>query len=75
MIPLFLDRKRSQAITDAENRGHELAILDDGFQDHSILKNLSILCFNSNQLVGNEMTIPSGPLEKILKQLKELKLL
>ena len=70
MIPLFLDRKRSQAITDAENRGHELAILDDGFQDHSILKNLSILCFNSNQLVGNEMTIPSGPLRENLEAIK-----
>ncbi len=70
MIPLFLDRKRSQAIIDAENRGHELAILDDGFQDHSILKNLSILCFNSNQLVGNEMTIPSGPLRENLEAIK-----
>tara|TARA_Y200000002_G_C22533385_1_gene600738 strand:- start:6 stop:935 length:930 start_codon:yes stop_codon:yes gene_type:complete len=70
-IPLFLGRERSQAIIDAENHGHELAILDDGFQDHSIHKNLTILCFNSNQLIGNEMTIPSGPLRESFEGIKK----
>ena len=70
-IPLFLSRERSQAIIDAENHGHELAILDDGFQDHSINKNLTILCFNSNQLIGNEMTIPSGPLRESFEGIKK----
>tara|TARA_Y100000996_G_scaffold411412_1_gene395516 strand:- start:766 stop:1695 length:930 start_codon:yes stop_codon:yes gene_type:complete len=74
-IPLFLNRKRSQAIINAENHGHELAILDDGFQDHSILKDLNILCFNSNQLIGNEMTIPSGPLRENLEAVKRAQII
>ena len=36
-------------------------ILDDGFQDYSINKNLSIICFNKNQLIGNGYVLPSVP--------------
>ena len=31
---------------------NDLLIMDDGFQDYKI-ENLNILCFNSNQLIGN----------------------
>ena len=44
---LFLAKNRSTAIENAEKNGYQLAILDDGFQDFSIVKNLNILCFNS----------------------------
>ena len=47
-----------------------MAILDDGFQDYSIKKNLNILCFNSNQLIGNGMTLPSGPLRENINAIK-----
>ena len=49
-----------------------LAILDDGFQDFSIKKNLNVICFNSKQLIGNGLVIPAGPLreENSLKELK-----
>ncbi len=63
-IPLFLHKKRSTAILNAEESGHNFAVLDDGLQDYSIKKDLNISCFNSNQLVGNGMTIPSGPLRE-----------
>ena len=45
-------------------------ILDDGFQDHSIKKDLNILCFNSRQLIGNGMTLPSGPLRESINSVK-----
>ena len=45
-------------------------ILDDGFQDFSINKNLSIICFNEKQWVGNGFLIPSGPLREKLSALK-----
>ena len=67
---LFLDKKRINAIRMAERKGHDVAILDDGFQDYSIKKDLNILCFNSKQLAGNEMTIPSGPLRESLNSIK-----
>jgi len=68
---LFLAKNRSTAIENAEKSGYQLAILDDGFQDFSIVKNLNILCFNSKQLIGNGMTMPSGPLRENLNSIKK----
>ena len=45
-------------------------ILDDGFQDYTIKKNLSIICFNQNQMIGNGMVLPSGPLRESIYSLK-----
>ena len=67
---LFLDKKRINAIRTAESKDHDIVILDDGFQDYSIKKDLNILCFNGKQLAGNEMTIPSGPLRESLNSIK-----
>ena len=67
---LFLASSRKVAISNAENNNYNVAILDDGFQDFSIKKNFNILCFNEKQLVGNGMTIPSGPLRENLNALK-----
>ena len=61
---LFLNKSRHEAIEDVEKNNFDLAILDDGFQDFSIKKNFNILCFNSNQLIGNGFTFPSGPLRE-----------
>jgi len=67
---LFLGKNRLEAIHEAENAKCDLAILDDGFQDFSIKKDLNILCFNSKQLIGNGMTIPSGPLREKMSAVK-----
>ena len=45
-------------------------ILDDGLQDSTIVKNLNIVCFSEQQLAGNEMTLPSGPLREPFSSLK-----
>ncbi len=68
---LFLDRLRSEAINKAEKKNYDIAILDDGFQDYSIKKDMNILCFNSNQLIGNGMTLPSGPLRENMNAIKK----
>ena len=69
-IKLFKDSSRVLAIKAAEKDNFDCAILDDGFQDSSIIKNLDIICFNEKQLAGNEMTLPSGPLREPLSSLK-----
>ncbi len=71
---LFLDSKRANAINKAENQGYDVIILDDGFQDFSIKKDLNILCFNSKQMIGNEMTLPSGPLRQPMNVIKQTKI-
>ena len=67
---LFLAKNRYQAIKNAEKNKCDVAILDDGFQDYSIKKDVSILCFNEKQLLGNEMTLPSGPLRENISGIK-----
>ena len=64
-------RKIERAINGAEKGKFDSVILDDGFQDFKIKKNLNIICFNQNQLIGNGLVIPAGPLRESLNSLKE----
>ena len=67
---LILKKKRIDSINQAIKEGYDLVLLDDGFQDYSIKKDLNILCFNENQLIGNGLVIPSGPLREDLSSVK-----
>ena len=67
---LFLSTKRIDAIKKAENENFDIAILDDGLQDKSIDYDLSIVCFNNLNWIGNGMTLPAGPLRENINNLK-----
>ena len=67
---LILNKNRISGIEIAEKSNFDVAILDDGLQDYRIRKNLSIVCFNQNQLIGNGFVLPSGPLRETLNALK-----
>ena len=67
----YLNKNRKEAISELISLKHDVAILDDGFQDFSIKKDFSILCFNSNQLIGNGFLIPSGPLRQTFQSIKQ----
>jgi len=69
--PVYQNNKRVEAVQEASQNNINVAILDDGFQDFSIKKNLSIICFNEKQWIGNGFTIPSGPLRSSLSALKK----
>tara|TARA_B100000029_G_scaffold513058_1_gene611438 strand:+ start:5342 stop:6277 length:936 start_codon:yes stop_codon:yes gene_type:complete len=62
----YTNHKRSKSISLSVFNNHDVAILDDGFQDFSIKSDFSILCFNSKQMIGNGLVIPSGPLREKL---------
>ena len=66
----YLNKNRKEAISSLISLKHDVAILDDGFQDFSIKKDFSIICFNSKQLIGNGFLIPSGPLRESFKSIK-----
>ena len=68
---LFLNSSRKKAMDEVQNKNFDVAILDDGYQDCSIKKDLKILCFNEKQLIGNGHTIPSGPLREKLSSIKK----
>ena len=67
---IFTSKKRTTSISNSIKDNHNLVILDDGFQDYSIKPNFSILCFNSKQLIGNGLVIPSGPLRESFSSIK-----
>ena len=66
---VYESSNRIDAIKNAAQNNFEVAVLDDGFQDSSIKKDLSIICFNEKQWIGNGYTIPSGPLRENLSAL------
>jgi len=72
---ILTSKKRVNAINDATEKKFNCVVLDDGYQDFEIKKNLNIICFNIDQKIGNGCTIPSGPLRQNLRSLKECNLI
>tara|TARA_B100000029_G_scaffold61276_1_gene55115 strand:- start:358 stop:1284 length:927 start_codon:yes stop_codon:yes gene_type:complete len=72
---VIIPERRSDGINKAIEKKFDLVIMDDGYQDFQIKKNLNILCFNSEQKIGNGQTIPSGPLRENLKSLKDCQII
>ena len=70
---LFTSSTRINAINLAVNEGYQVAILDDGLQDSSISYDLSFVCFNNLNWIGNGLTIPAGPLRQNINSLKSYK--
>ena len=68
---VYISNNRAKAINTIIKLGYDAIILDDGFQDYLIFKNLNILCFDSKNWIGNNNLIPSGPLREPLKAIKE----
>ena len=67
---LFVANKRIDALNQAAKENYAVAILDDGLQDYSINYDMSLVCFNTINWIGNGMTIPSGPLRESINVLK-----
>lgn len=68
-VPVYISNKRQLAIELAQKHGAEIVILDDGFQNNSIYKDLSILAINNSIFThdANNLLIPAGPLRESLK--------
>ena len=68
----WLVKDRKIGIKHAIKKGANLIILDDGYQDNSIIKDFNILTINEKQQFGNKNIIPAGPLrEKIYNGIKK----
>jgi tetraacyldisaccharide 4'-kinase len=68
---VFSSFKRIDAINQAENEKFDVAILDDGLQDHTLKCDINFVCFNNLNWVGNGLTIPAGPLRESIENLKK----
>lgn len=68
IAPTWIGVKRNQSIKLAEMSGSNCIIMDDGFQNPTIYKDLSIIVINASQEFGNKRVIPSGPLRESIKR-------
>ena len=68
---IFISKNRIDALYKAEMKGYDVAILDDGLQDSSIICDVNFVCFNNINWIGNGLTIPSGPLRENINILKK----
>ena len=66
----FIHNSRVEALKKAILEKYEIAIFDDGLQDKSIKYDLSFVCFNKTNLIGNGRIIPAGPLREGLDNIK-----
>lgn len=64
--PVIVDADRYKGVQLAIQEGADIAIMDDGFQNPSLHKDLSFLVFDGSYGTGNGKIIPAGPLRETL---------
>ena len=62
--PTWVAKDRKAGVTSATNNGADTVILDDGFQNPSLVKDLSIVVVDGGFGFGNKMLLPAGPLRE-----------
>ena len=66
ILPTWVAKNRVEGADAAINNGADSLILDDGFQNPGLVKDLSFLVIDGHQGVGNEFILPAGPLRESL---------
>ncbi len=65
--PVVVNANRYEGAKLAIKEGADIVIMDDGFQNPSLYKDLSFLVFDGNYGIGNGKIIPAGPLRETLE--------
>lgn len=65
--PTWVSHNRAQGARQAAKNGASIIIMDDGFQNSTIVKSFSIIVVDGGYGFGNGKVIPAGPLRENVK--------
>lgn len=64
IAPTYISAKRPLAIEMAQKNKADIIIMDDGLQNYSVAKDISLLVIDGKYGIGNGFIMPAGPLRE-----------